>query len=156
MPILRNSNMGNDDISREAIMRRIIITIFGVVLLSPAAHAEHAWGNYHWARTSTTNSIDLKGAIPSSRTTTAIHRLRSRKFQRGGQTSPRRLSRSICSHIREDRLDSDPHFGSRTWPGNVRPVNPNNQTGRTTRYAREYRASIVRADAGTARQSARR
>lgn len=42
-------------------MRRIIITIFGVVLLSPAAHAEHAWGNYHWARTSTTNSIDLTG-----------------------------------------------------------------------------------------------
>jgi hypothetical protein len=41
-------------------MRTIIITILGVILLSPAAHAEHAWGDYHWARTSTTNPFELK------------------------------------------------------------------------------------------------
>lgn len=38
-------------------MRSIIITILGVILFLPASYAEHAWSNYHWART--TNSFDL-------------------------------------------------------------------------------------------------
>jgi hypothetical protein len=40
-------------------MKTIIITILGAVLFSSAAHADHAWGNYHWARTSTANPFDL-------------------------------------------------------------------------------------------------
>ncbi len=38
-------------------MRRILFTIAGLVLLSPVVQAEHAWSDYHWART--TGSFDL-------------------------------------------------------------------------------------------------
>ncbi|MDX1480515.1 MAG: hypothetical protein R3315_02505 [Woeseiaceae bacterium] len=38
-------------------MRRIIGTAIGALLLVSTGHADHAWSNYHWART--TNSFDL-------------------------------------------------------------------------------------------------
>lgn len=38
-------------------MRKIVIAVLGVFLVSTASFAGHAWSNYHWART--TNSFDL-------------------------------------------------------------------------------------------------
>jgi hypothetical protein len=38
-------------------MKKITITILGLFLMSPASYADNAWGNYHWART--TSSFDL-------------------------------------------------------------------------------------------------
>jgi hypothetical protein len=41
----------------EARMKKVLLAVLGTALFCPASFANHSWGNYHWART--TSSFDL-------------------------------------------------------------------------------------------------
>ncbi len=41
----------------------VVIGVLGLLLLVPNAFANHAWGNYHWARTTPTFTVQVKNSM---------------------------------------------------------------------------------------------